>query len=331
MEILTALIDAEAQKVFNFIHRGNPFLEEEPLRRFACYAAAEGSNPVTNFSETRFIHRIEPATYMAPVLPKYLPPRPKASKDGASSVSVIRGPRRKYKVAYLLMAHGSPNVLENIKTVVDELDDGMGIIMIHVDLAYPELYRAVENWINTRQSPVAKARIAAQKKPRKDKGGPSNSTKVADSGKDTIGNDSMNSSTSPQKDKDQNNEGPTILNERSKRAVYSSETPLYENNVFLAEKRYGGIWGHISLVWMQLSGFWELLDIADWDYVINLSAFDFPLRKTPEIHQFLKSKSANGEVFIELWPENCKSIQSSVFYCMVHLKTFLIFFPKKTS
>ncbi|KAJ3185883.1 hypothetical protein HK101_009792 [Irineochytrium annulatum] len=58
-------------------------------------------------------------------------------------------------------------------------------------------------------------------------------------------------------------------------------------NVFLARYRYTGMWGHVSLVWMQVSGFWELLDLADWDLVINLSAHDFPLRRSREVHRVL--------------------------------------------
>lgn len=45
------------------------------------------------------------------------------------------------------------------------------------------------------------------------------------------------------------------------------------NNVFLQKVCFGVIWGHISVVFAQLQGFYELLDLADWEYVINLSVF----------------------------------------------------------
>lgn len=35
-------------------------------------------------------------------------------------------------------------------------------------------------------------------------------------------------------------------------------------NIHLASKRFVNVWGHISLVYTQLNGFWELLDMAEW-------------------------------------------------------------------
>ncbi|KAI9349421.1 hypothetical protein DFJ73DRAFT_404479 [Zopfochytrium polystomum] len=78
-------------------------------------------------------------------------------------------------------------------------------------------------------------------------------------------------------------------------------------NVFLAKFRYRGMWGHISLVWMQLSGFWELHDLAEWDYVINLSAHDFPLRRSREIHRLLSKEENRGRNFIRHWSEPGKT------------------------
>jgi Core-2/I-Branching enzyme len=58
-------------------------------------------------------------------------------------------------------------------------------------------------------------------------------------------------------------------------------------SVFLAKNRYRTIPGHVSILYTQLSGYFELLDLADWDYVINLSNFDWPLRHTAAIHKTL--------------------------------------------
>lgn len=57
--------------------------------------------------------------------------------------------------------------------------------------------------------------------------------------------------------------------------------------VFLAKHRYKTIPGHASILFTQLSGYFELLDLAEWDYVINLSNYDWPLRHTAAIHQNL--------------------------------------------
>ncbi|KAI8851610.1 core-2/I-branching enzyme-domain-containing protein [Chytridium lagenaria] len=89
-------------------------------------------------------------------------------------------------------------------------------------------------------------------------------------------------------------------------AKFNSSTPgprplKQPGNVFMAKYRYIGLWGHVSLVWMQLSGFWELQDLADWDYVINLSGADYPLRKSREIHRVLSLEHNRGKSFIEFW------------------------------
>ncbi|KAJ3105988.1 hypothetical protein HDU97_007172 [Phlyctochytrium planicorne] len=75
-------------------------------------------------------------------------------------------------------------------------------------------------------------------------------------------------------------------------------------NVFLARNRYAGIWGHISMVHVQLSASWELLDLADWEFVINISLQDFPLRRSREIFRTLSRKENIGRNFISFELEN---------------------------
>ncbi|KAJ3328050.1 hypothetical protein HDU76_010675 [Blyttiomyces sp. JEL0837] len=72
-------------------------------------------------------------------------------------------------------------------------------------------------------------------------------------------------------------------------------------NVFLSKNRIFGTWSHASLVWIQLTGFWELYDMATWDVVINLSAHSFPLRSSRELHRFLNSGSFKGMSLIQNW------------------------------
>ncbi|KAJ3217440.1 hypothetical protein HDU67_007910 [Dinochytrium kinnereticum] len=69
--------------------------------------------------------------------------------------------------------------------------------------------------------------------------------------------------------------------------INNPHSPPVPGNVFLATKRFRGAWGYISLVWIEISGFWELMDLAEWHHIINLSAYDVPLRKSREIHRVL--------------------------------------------
>ncbi|KAI9002742.1 core-2/I-branching enzyme-domain-containing protein [Gaertneriomyces semiglobifer] len=59
-------------------------------------------------------------------------------------------------------------------------------------------------------------------------------------------------------------------------------------NVHLSQTRYNAFWGHVSIVHMQLSGFFELLDLGEWKYVINLSGHDWPLRTSQQIYESLE-------------------------------------------
>ncbi|KAI9346241.1 core-2/I-branching enzyme-domain-containing protein [Obelidium mucronatum] len=72
-------------------------------------------------------------------------------------------------------------------------------------------------------------------------------------------------------------------------------------NVFLAKTRFKISWGHASIMWMQLNGFWELLDLAEWDHLITLSAHDYPLRKSREIARILHQDKYVGSNFIKHW------------------------------
>ncbi|KAJ3397427.1 Beta-1,3-galactosyl-O-glycosyl-glycoprotein beta-1,6-N-acetylglucosaminyltransferase 4 [Lobulomyces angularis] len=71
------------------------------------------------------------------------------------------------------------------------------------------------------------------------------------------------------------------------------------DNVFLQKKSFGVIWGHISVVHAQLEGYFELMDLAEWDYIINLSAYDWPLRTTADIYESLVKHNVTN--WIEYW------------------------------
>jgi hypothetical protein len=214
-------IDAKAYAIFQSIavkfkngHKGE-------IKRLACYSAAEGNSAYANLTHQRLLVQLEPHNYFKSVLPSIVP-----------TFDVIPGPRRKYKIAYLLMVHelqGLPHLLR----LLELLDDGDGIVLIHVDArdASAALHARLQQWI-------------------------------------------------------------------LKRAMTSGQ-----QNVFLAKYRYHNIWGHASLVFTQLSGFWELLDMADWDFVVNLSNYDYPIKRNADIHRILSQEKYRGKNFIEYWPE----------------------------
>ncbi|KAI8896370.1 nucleotide-diphospho-sugar transferase-domain-containing protein [Globomyces pollinis-pini] len=217
---IVKLIDGTAKNAYSYIFDIYSDVNPAEAKRYACYATAEGSNPTANLTETAFTRKLDATNYFYKVLPAI-----------KKSDSIIPGKRRKYKVAFLIMVHEEQGI-HQLKMLVDILDDGTGLILIHVDKESRNLYRLVDDFIKTR-------------------------------------------SASPVK----------------------HET----GNVFLAQYRFSNIWGHISLVYTQLSGYFELRDIADWDYVINLSNYDWPLRRTNEIHRILELH--RGHSYIDFWSD----------------------------
>ncbi|KAJ3102006.1 Xylosyltransferase 2 [Phlyctochytrium planicorne] len=225
VRVVTKLIDSRAKVLSGALEKYRAFRHEH-VRRYACYAAADGANSFANLTSTRFLYQVDPANYLSEMLPGIRP------EPGSNST--IPGPRRKYKLAYLLMVDGDESLIANIQILLDNLDDGSAIILIHVDDKSRELRAAVENLVAERDA--------------------------------TLTN------------------GP--------------------GNVFLAKTTYDGMWGHISLVWIQLSGYWELMDMADWEYVINLSAFDFPLRASREVYRVLNQSVNRGKIWIDYWDDD---------------------------
>ena len=70
-------------------------------------------------------------------------------------------------------------------------------------------------------------------------------------------------------------------------------------NLRLVSKRYSTIWGGASLLTMLLSALRELLampDWTDWDFVLNLSESDFPVKTQTELVSFLSSNRGSNFV-----------------------------------
>ncbi|KAI8593398.1 core-2/I-branching enzyme-domain-containing protein [Geranomyces variabilis] len=217
-EELVALIDDRALQAEKSLMSRYPVLFKSDVHRYVCYSAAEGSNQYMNLTKEPLLHRIDPVSYYSNLIPSL-----------QEAPSPLAAPRRKYSLAYLLMIHKT-TVWEQSKLLINALDDGSAVFLIHVDPQAEGVIEAVGAWIDHRDG-------------------------------DTVG------------------------------------------NVFVAQTNFEGMWGHASLVWMQLSGFWELLDLADWDYVINLSGYDWPLRSSKEIYKALTRPTHIGKEHIEFWSE----------------------------
>jgi len=72
---------------------------------------------------------------------------------------------------------------------------------------------------------------------------------------------------------------------------------VYPNTSILESKK--ALWGGYSLVDAELRGMKALLEIdKDWEFFINLSAQDFPLKSQADIHTYLKQHP--GKDFIKL-------------------------------
>ncbi|KAJ3091020.1 hypothetical protein HK102_001931 [Quaeritorhiza haematococci] len=76
---------------------------------------------------------------------------------------------------------------------------------------------------------------------------------------------------------------------RTQLEEYLSGKVWKSSKVVLLDLSFNVMWGHISIVFAELEGFFRLLDFADWDFIINLSEHDYPLQRSDLIHQRLNS------------------------------------------
>jgi len=68
---------------------------------------------------------------------------------------------------------------------------------------------------------------------------------------------------------------------------------LQYRNIAVVERRFDIAWGSVEMVYATLEGLFTLLDVAEWDFVINLSAADYPLCTEEELTSIL---SASGNM-----------------------------------
>ena len=83
------------------------------------------------------------------------------------------------------------------------------------------------------------------------------------------------------------------------------------HNIIISKTRYVHIEGHISSTFSLLNGYFELLDAAEWEYVINLSVFDWPLRNNKEIYNLLDGHGKQKS-WISLWRDSSIFSESNI-------------------
>ncbi|KAJ3032967.1 hypothetical protein HDV00_006876, partial [Rhizophlyctis rosea] len=216
MEEFVELIDERADAVVDWLKAA---INNHDALRYACFISAEGTSHYLNMTDHPLMVGIDPLHYFKENIPSIAP-----------SPSKFPGERRKYKLAYLFLVHevlGAPQ----LEMLIDILDDGNALILIHVDARSQQLHNNLDQYIKKRE--------------------------------------------------------------------FQKGQRVGRGNVHLAQKRFPCIWGHSSLVLAQLSGFWELRDLAEWEYVINLSNFDWPLVRNGRILEVLNGMGRRN--WIEYW------------------------------
>jgi protein xylosyltransferase len=73
----------------------------------------------------------------------------------------------------------------------------------------------------------------------------------------------------------------------------------FPEKVYVTENRFATIWGGTSLLTMLIESFKTLINKKDWnwDFVINLSESDYPLKKTEDLISFLSSNRKKNFAF----------------------------------
>ena len=88
-------------------------------------------------------------------------------------------------------------------------------------------------------------------------------------------------------------------------------------NIRFFRERYRSFWGSNSVLFLLLQGMRELLESGwDWDYVMNISESDFPVRPIQEFEEHLKRW--NGGNFVAMGKDEMLSFHEG----QVHRRKF---------
>jgi hypothetical protein len=86
-------------------------------------------------------------------------------------------------------------------------------------------------------------------------------------------------------------------------------------NIAIMPTEFAISWGHISLLWVEFRAFFDLLDLIDFDYVINLSGSDYPLKSAKTIYQHLERRPGSNWIY---WNDGSWQIEhrlDHMFHC----------------
>ncbi|KAJ1548395.1 hypothetical protein HK405_003388, partial [Cladochytrium tenue] len=255
-------IDQTAKEVYDRILNFNGRLVQQDAHRFACYAAADGANSAASLTTSRLVVDLDRIAYHTPVLPALTPTNQTAATKAPDILTP--GLRHKRDSEGSLEDAGGTGEFKPVEAhppgsfVHAPPASGPPARRRHYSIAY---------LIMVHGSPAA-ALANLQ----------SIVSELDDGSAVFLVHVDLNSAKLRERVAEWIQERDRTVTERirSSGGTVGSADDAAEpggaihSNVFLAQYSYRGLWGHISLVWMQLSGFWELLDLADWDYVINL-------------------------------------------------------------
>lgn len=77
-------------------------------------------------------------------------------------------------------------------------------------------------------------------------------------------------------------------------------------------------WAHISLIWVELRAFFDLLDLIQFEYIINLSGTDYPLKSAKTIYEHLQKKPASNWLWWNAESKNAWELEyrmQNMFHC----------------
>ncbi|KAJ3206082.1 hypothetical protein HDU67_008406 [Dinochytrium kinnereticum] len=236
MKEFARFVDGHAKRIFKKMLGEHSDVLRQDLKSLSCYAAADGANAMADISNTRMLNVVSAANYMRSRVPHVDPVRHLKSRPS-------------YKVAYLILAAGGKEVIENIEYQINKLDDGSAIFLIHVETTSKPLINAIRKRVKPN-------RVISERR------------------------------------------GMTSLQHQN------ASGKMFSDHVYLMEKQYRAISDHASMVWMQLNGYFQLLDLANWDVVINLMPQDVPVKSASDIAAVFARSENKGKLFIQhYYPE----------------------------
>jgi hypothetical protein len=68
-------------------------------------------------------------------------------------------------------------------------------------------------------------------------------------------------------------------------------------HIYLMPNPLAVSWSHVSLIWVEIRAFFDLLDLINFEYVINLSGADYPLKSANTIYHHLEKRPGSNWIW----------------------------------